>query len=769
MAQDTPPPIIPIGDSIDEIEDDDDVPPPILPIGEQDTINASPVVDAPPPIVPLVPSHTKPPSLTEQILSTGKSFWNTINKPLVPMGEHGPMREARNLFREQHPTVGAGFDIGIDAASGLTSPLNIGTAIATEGGSLLGNRTMVRAGKLLSLPVMAEGGINLSHPDSSFAERLMGGLELLGGYKGARTKLPNKKISLPHELPVLPEEALIDPTGKPKVRSNGDGSWTEVNTNDIFHPEANIVIVSTTTRENVDKLAKLGYKPGGTLQEGPNKGKSYMVKGEPLVSPMSSHSIKRASLGRELYNLPRGMTTTLDLSAPMRQGLPLIASKAWWTSWNDMVRSFGSEDAFKAVQRSIEEDPSGLFEKKTKVEWGKDGPKQVDVPSIAQKAGLPLTDLDSWITREEGIQSQLPERMKFVGGFVRASNRAYTAYLNKLRADTFKNMYKDAQRVYDAAQVTGKSDGFFGTGIGSKTLSDAELLALKPERMATEIADYIGNATGRGKLATQGYGLHLKGEGETGKLPFKFTKQEMNLESHATGLTNVLFSPRLMASRVNMLNPLTYTRATPQVRRAYLKSALATAGAWMTAASLEKAAGADISLDPTNADFGKGKFGNLRIDNAGGFQQFIVAYSRMLIGLQTSSTSGNTAEYGQGYNADTRGDAAIRFANNKLHPVLKFASDLAFASEKNPVQIGDRALQLFVPLVLQDLYQLSKDDTDMVPGLAASLASYFGMGTQTYDKGEEQAVMVPKSMDYTWQGGILPGMDMMVSHPKKRK
>jgi hypothetical protein len=106
------------------------------------------------------------------------------------------------------------------------------------------------------------------------------------------------------------------------------------------------------------------------------------------------------------------------------------------------------------------------------------------------------------------------------------------------------------------------------------------------------------------------------------------------------------------------------------------------------------------------------RIGNTRLDMMGGFQQFVVAASRLLTGHDTSSASGKDFETGQGYRPVTRGIIAQNFMTNKLHPVIKFANDMAYASQHQPFAVGDRTLQLYVPLIIGDVMDLAKEDQD---------------------------------------------------------
>src|SRR5436190_12300898 len=158
----------------------------------------------------------------------------------------------------------------------------------------------------------------------------------------------------------------------------------------------------------------------------------------------------------------------------------------------------------------------------------------------------------------------------------------------------------------------------------------------------------------------------------------------------------------------------------------------------------------DVSMDPNSADFGKMRINNTRLDPAGGFQQYLVALSRLISGRTTSSATQRDTELGVGFHADTRKDIAERFMVNKLTPVMKFGWDLMAASQYQPFHVADRTAQLFVPLIVQDVLELAKEDPSLLP-LIAPIAT--GMGSQTYDKGGSVGKLVPTENDWILQGG----------------
>jgi len=438
-------------------------------------------------------------------------------------------------------------------------------------------------------------------------------------------------------------------------------------------------------------------------------GKIVIQKNKESQSPKLPEPLKNdKGIFAEAINLPRTMMASEDLSAPMRQGLGLIHKGAFWKALPKMLNAFGSEQFYKSAMAGILDDP--LFQKTV----GADGTIQ---PSFAEKAGLKLTGLENMRQREESMLSEWAEKVPGV----RASNRAYTLFLNKLRTDTFKQMTHD-----------------YGVFSGIDMKNNLPL--------AHDIAEYINAASGRGSMG--------------------------KLEPAANALSSVLFSPRLIASRLQMMgrgaqalfSPEVYMMRSPSVRREYLKSLFAIAATAGTFITLGKMAGADVETDVSSSDFGKVKFGDTRIDPWGGFQQYIVAAQRLMpeldltdyglgkIGAQMKSTTTgqNYSLWNPGYGESTQADVALRFLRSKTNPIINFGWGLMAGRKElsgkqmnfsavNP--IGDKGenlwdnsvAQRFLPMLSQDIYDLVQDET--TPPEAKALATFMatiGMGSQTY-------------------------------------
>jgi hypothetical protein len=323
-----------------------------------------------------------------------------------------------------------------------------------------------------------------------------------------------------------------------------------------------------------------------------------------------------------------------------------------------------------------------------------EGIKQRPTYALMKESGLPMTDIGSALTgREEAFMSNLAEKIPGVGKIVRGSNRAYTGFLNKLRADTFDDLVRTAEQQ--------------GVKVEGKTLSD--------------IGMFVGSATGRGKMPQA-------------------------LERSAVALNSVFFSPRLMASRLNLLNPVYYTKLDPFVRKEALKSLATFSGTLASILTLAKIGGADVGVDPRSADFGKIKVGNTRYDMGGGFLQYLRAATQFFSGKYVSSTTGVEMTLGEGYKPMTRFDILQRQVESKEAPIMSFVTTLLKGQDPvgKKVNLRDEVVQRFIPMVIQDIGDLVKERG--LPGVAMGIPGVFGVGLQTYSPTEKEMVYSANSV-----------------------
>ena len=369
-------------------------------------------------------------------------------------------------------------------------------------------------------------------------------------------------------------------------------------------------------------------------------------------------------LGYEVINIPRAIMASFDLSAPLRQGIFLAPSHPirFGQSFAKMFKQFGSEKAYNALRETI-----------PKAKWY----------NLLDEGGLQITDIGGSLTkREEAFMgAQLAEKIPVVGRVVRASNRAFTGFLNKFRVD-----------------------------VGNDLVEKASKAGLDPENnpaLVKAITGLVNAGTGRGSLGS--------------------------LERSAVALNTLFFSPRLMASRLTLLNPVYYVNPkTPAfVRKEALKSLFAFSGAIGTTLGLAKTAGLKVGTDPRSANFGKIIVGDTRLDIMGGFQQYLRIAGQLVSGKYISSTTGKEFTLGEGYKPLTRKEIIYRQLEGKMAPPVSFAKDLLEGTdiEGKPISVPKEIGRRFVPMVVQDIYDLAKEDPELLP---LSTLGVFGVGLQTY-------------------------------------
>lgn len=410
-------------------------------------------------------------------------------------------------------------------------------------------------------------------------------------------------------------------------------------------------------------LAKIFGKGGGNLPTPSEQKLLRKTFGDEFVKVIrSKRSIgeKLTEAGVDVLNIPRSIMASIDLSAPLRQGAFLVGRpKQWIPAFKEMFKHFASEEAYKALEENISKRPTY---------------------PLMRESNLAISTLTDLGSREESFMSNFAEKIPVLGRGVRASGRAYSGFLNKLRADVFDDLVQKAE------------------SLGLNPTEDFEL--------TDSISNFVNTATGRGNLGA--------------------------LEKAAPILNSVFFSPRLIASRLNLLNPKFYMDLDPFVRKEALKSLLTFAGTGVTVLGLAKAGGLDVGTDPRSADFGKIKTGNTRYDIWGGFQQYIRLAAQLITNQIVSTTSGKVMNLGQGYKPTTRKDILQRFGESKFSPIASFATGLlkGQTATGEPFEVTKEIRDRFIPLVIQDAQSLVKEK-GFIKGLGIAPA-IFGVGVQTY-------------------------------------
>ena len=395
------------------------------------------------------------------------------------------------------------------------------------------------------------------------------------------------------------------------------------------------------------------------------------VFGKQTTESIVAATDEGSALGRYAVNIlgiPRALQTSFDLSFILRQGL--VAG----TRHPNIARSTFAETIPRARTKA------GADALSKELEARPNAP-------MYHKYKLAITDLGGdWARNEEQYVSRWAEKVPGVG----FSSREYTLGLATLRANLFDYL---APKVEQAA-LEGKGMTFRGRG------KERDV-----DKALRDLAAFINASTGRGNLGHK------------------------YLEDAAPLLNQLLFSPRLLASRLAFLNPIWYARLDPAVRKEALSAAMSTLATGMAVLGIAYEAGASVGINPLSSDFGKIKVGNTRIDIWGGFQPIVRYLAQIVMGRYISASTGQEIPLGSGIAKTSRADVWMRFARSKTAPLPSLIWDLSagknIAGEDVSLSSwkGRKAVlaREFVPLLWQDMYDYLHEQ-----GVVATQPSTYG-------------------------------------------
>lgn len=448
--------------------------------------------------------------------------------------------------------------------------------------------------------------------------------------------------------------------------------------NMIFHHPA---LEFFEQKQAIDGLQKLLGERGGRVPAPKELELLELVFGPEFVKAMQKirpQITGLKELGYAIANTSRTLRTSFDLSAPLRQGIFLAPSfpKEWGRAFVDMHRYFASEKNFSEGMNEIYNDP--MFK-------------------IARRALLEITRPGSHnlLAQEEAyLGSNFAEKIPVVGAGVKASERGYVGFLNKLRFDVFKSLMETAQAN--------------NYGLDKAEWADKGKRVAARKKAARDIARFVNAGTGRGES--------------------KF------ISNHAQGLNALFFAPRLMQSRLHFLNPKNYVTGSPMMRHQYIKSMAAFSGAASLALTLASMAGAQVEGWRGNADWGKIRVGGVVYDILGGFAQYLRFFPTVAKALYDQAR-GEDTEHG------TAKEITQRFLETKLSPVAGFingalnSKQMFGGDSAEDFQVGPELAKLFLPMIGEDFFDVMKQDPRQLPFSVP--ASTYGTSTQVYPEPED--------------------------------
>lgn len=301
--------------------------------------------------------------------------------------------------------------------------------------------------------------------------------------------------------------------------------------------------------------------------------------------------------------------------------------------------------------------------------------RSADHHYIREKSGLELTKPgDKLVMREEHFQTQVIQRIPVIGEVVKAAERHMVSVLNMLRAEAFDQFLKKYPNA-----------------------THAELSAW---------ADAVNVFSGRGNLG--------------------------RFRAIANTLSLGIFAPRFAISRVQTPYMFFKYFKEPRVRAEIAKDLVTTAGFGLTILTLAELSGFDVGTDLRDADIGKIKVGDTRIDIWAGMQQPMRLITRLGVALTDKAglTGEDLTEREKEFDPV---EAFGRFAGYKLAPSIRIPSELIkgrtlFGDKVTP---GETAARAMVPIAYESVYDAWKAEGWRQAALTGGL-EFFGVGVQTY-------------------------------------
>lgn len=507
-----------------------------------------------------------------------------------------------------------------------------------------------------------------SQDDQALVARMSQAIQATKPFSAARVK----EISKERGIRASQMESILESGTGPDVRRRAfRAAKGEIETEGKFEPIAQLF--SDADAERLQEMIRVRFKndsfiwmPTQTAFEKlfskgiPPTGRELRLLEEVFGSDFVSTVLNKRGLGTkvwetfiEVWNVPKAIKASYDLSAVLRQGAYVIGEgNAAKGAFKAQLQSLRSEAGFNATNEAIVANP-----------WY----------TRAVNHGLDMTLPRQALTlrgREEAyIGADIAEKIPIIGIGVKLSQRAYTAFLNKMRMDVFAKY---------AAQLD---------------LADAGPDAFK------KLAWNINIMTGRGSLG--------------------------RFEEAAMLLNLPFFSPKFLISRIQL--PFTLATTNPILAKMALRDFVGYLGFMFSMGALADFSGvAKVEWDPRSSDFGKWRIGNTRVDPYGGFQQPVVSMTQLLMGERKETATGEVRDLDPG-------QRIWQFAENKLSPTASSLIGLRRGrlfggKELTPFNFFYEAL---APMPIGDVWD-AVNDLGAAGGTILGALGIFGVGIQTF-------------------------------------
>jgi len=424
----------------------------------------------------------------------------------------------------------------------------------------------------------------------------------------------------------------------------------------------------------------------------------------------------------------RGLTLGVDLSAAGVQGMrrlftnPKRSAIAFWDGLKFLVSEKGANE-FMDKQKS---QPYYPLLKASKLAIDDKTGKQ------SVKEGMFVSEWINFLWNK-AVAPVAGLGTKWGTNFVRkinpyaASQRAYDGYVNSIRIQTYLKLAKELSR-----------DGY---------TYEAD------PKVFNKLADFVNTTTGRGSLGAA--------------------------DANSKWLNVFLTAPRKVISEVKLYTPYAfvyYARMPKPVRMKALKDFAQFTGTFMAVNALIWASRKDWGNEEedkndnfwnmNSSDFLTHKIGDKRVSIGGGMKSILTMQSRFWSGKFTDQY-GETTKLGDRYGKpiNTRLDLVTRFGIGKAAPVFNVLAKKLDERAGRPVENDEIIKNISVPLWLQDVGELYKNDPNSVAPL---LTAFSILGANVRAVEPRKSSYTPEELkDPTLKAFVDKGINFPEMNPEK--
>lgn len=414
------------------------------------------------------------------------------------------------------------------------------------------------------------------------------------------------------------------------------------------------------------------------------------------------------------YNVPKSMLSGLDMSAPLRQGLPLLIGQLLIPGIKDRKLSFeGQKKALQNLKfmfKSTYDIFSGVGSSKDFYEDWLANLKESDEYTLMKAAGLYIAEESAKLKAGEELfannllhKAPIWQAPLVIGGrtilpglgLASRSERAFNSFINFQRVQVFQHM--------------------------AEVFKDAGLSERENLKDFKNLAAAINLFTGRAGLGVA--------------------------EPASGVLNNIYFSIRLLVSKLQIFNLFWYAslyRESPKAAFFALQTTAKFVFAMTELLGLAYLYYASDDDDETKVDINPSSptFGNIfvskdtKVDITGGTAKVIGLATRLVGDEYIKSTTGETVTM----KPEDKVMQSFNFIAGKLNPTLRLPANY-FLSTRNKekeliTQFGEKynfaedVAELIPPLILQDAFKLYKKE-GLTKTAALLTAGFFGVSVST--------------------------------------